>query len=52
MRLPGHAARPRARLLRETRFAFRLAAARAYLDTVGRQWDDALGRLKHFVEET
>ena len=34
---------------RETRFALepvRLAAARAYLDTVGRQWEAALGRLR------
>ena len=39
---------------RETRFAYRpdqIAAARAYLDTVGRQWDAALNRLKAFVEE-
>src|SRR5262245_24987202 len=28
----------------------RLADARAYLDRIGRQWDDALGRLKRFVE--
>lgn len=26
-------------------------AAKAYLDTVSRQWDDALARLKSFVEE-
>ena len=39
---------------RESRFACRcepLEVARAYLDRVGRQWDDALGRLKTFVEE-
>jgi DNA-binding transcriptional ArsR family regulator len=39
---------------RESRFACRpepLDAARAYLDRVGRQWDDALGRLKAFVED-
>jgi DNA-binding transcriptional ArsR family regulator len=38
---------------RETRFALvpgRLAAARDYLDTVGRQWEAALGRLKDLVE--
>lgn len=29
----------------------RLDEARAYLDTVSRQWDDALSRLKAFVEE-
>ena len=28
----------------------RLAAARAYLALVSRRWDDALGRLKRFVE--
>ena len=28
----------------------RLAAARRYLDAISRQWDDALDRLKHFVE--
>ncbi len=41
------------RLGRETRFAFRpepIAEVRAYLDEVSRQWDDALGRLKAFVE--
>jgi DNA-binding transcriptional ArsR family regulator len=40
---------------RETRFAYRpdrIAAARAYLDTVGRQWDAALNRLKAFVQDT
>ena len=39
---------------RESRFACRpepLALARDYLDRVARQWDDALGRLKAFVEE-
>jgi DNA-binding transcriptional ArsR family regulator len=38
---------------RETRFAFEpgpLEDARKYLDEVSRQWDDALGRLKAFVE--
>ena len=29
----------------------RLAAAHAYLDHISRQWDDALERLKTFVEE-
>lgn len=28
----------------------RLAEARVYLDRISRQWDDALGRLKRFVE--
>ncbi len=39
---------------RETRFAFRpeqVAAASAYLDAVGRQWDEALARLRAFVED-
>ena len=39
---------------RESRFACRpepLDEARAYLDCVARQWDDALGRLKAFVED-
>jgi DNA-binding transcriptional ArsR family regulator len=38
---------------RETRFAFRpepLAPARAWLDEIGRQWGDALTRLKAFAE--
>jgi DNA-binding transcriptional ArsR family regulator len=38
---------------RETRFALApngMAPARAYLDTVARQWEEALGRLKGFVE--
>ena len=38
---------------RETRFAFRperVAAARACLDDFGLQWEDALDRLKRFVE--
>jgi DNA-binding transcriptional ArsR family regulator len=29
----------------------RLAEARHYLDTISKQWDDALGRLKKFVEQ-
>lgn len=29
----------------------RLADAREYLDEISRQWDDALGRLKRFVED-
>jgi len=29
----------------------RLADARRYLQTISTQWDDALGRLKAFVEE-
>lgn len=39
---------------RESRFAFTpqpLDAARAYLEGVSRQWDDALARLKRFVED-
>jgi DNA-binding transcriptional ArsR family regulator len=38
---------------RETRFALRpegLAPARDWIDSVGAQWDEALGRLKAFVE--
>ena len=41
------------RVGRESRFAYRpepLVDARAYLDAVSAQWDDALGRLKAFVE--
>jgi DNA-binding transcriptional ArsR family regulator len=30
----------------------RLAEARRCLDVIGREWDDALTRLKHHVEET
>jgi DNA-binding transcriptional ArsR family regulator len=40
---------------RETRFRARPEAvdhARAYLDHVARQWDDALGRLKSLVEQS
>ena len=29
----------------------RLEEARRYLDTISRQWDDALGRLRKFVED-
>ena len=39
---------------RESRFAYRhepVAAARSYLETVSAQWDDALARLRAFVEE-
>jgi len=39
---------------RESRFALepqRIAEARAYLDQVARQWDEALVRLKAFVED-
>jgi DNA-binding transcriptional ArsR family regulator len=42
------------RVGREQRFAFDPAPMtdlRAYLDIVASQWDDALGRLKAFVEE-
>ena len=41
------------RVGREARFAYRpepLREASAYLDAVSAQWDDALGRLKAFVE--
>ena len=41
------------RLGRETRFALEprpLAEARDYLDRVSKQWDEALARLKSFVE--
>jgi DNA-binding transcriptional ArsR family regulator len=41
------------RVGRESQFAFRpqpILEARAYLDTVSRQWDDALSRLRAFVE--
>jgi len=41
------------RLGRESQFAFRpepIAEMRSYLDTVSRQWDDALSRLRSFVE--
>jgi hypothetical protein len=39
---------------RESRFALEpqpLADARRYLDEVSRQWDNALARLKSFVED-
>jgi DNA-binding transcriptional ArsR family regulator len=42
------------RVGRESRFALApkpIDAARDYLDRVSRQWDDALGRLKAFVED-
>lgn len=41
------------RVGRESQFAFRpepIAQLRSYLETVSRQWDDALARLKSFVE--
>jgi DNA-binding transcriptional ArsR family regulator len=41
------------RVGRESQFAFApapLAQARSYLETISLQWDDALGRLQHFVE--
>ena len=43
-----------ARVGRESRFALEpkpLHDVRAYLDTVSRQWDDALARLKAFAED-
>lgn len=42
------------RIGRESRFAYRpepLADARAFLDAVSVQWDDALARLRAFVED-
>jgi DNA-binding transcriptional ArsR family regulator len=42
------------RVGRETRFTYQpeaLDAARGYLDAVSAQWDDALERLRRFVEE-
>jgi DNA-binding transcriptional ArsR family regulator len=42
------------RLGRESRFALELqplADARDYLDRVSQQWDDALARLKSFIED-
>ncbi|MGL4287549.1 MAG: ArsR/SmtB family transcription factor [Phreatobacter sp.] len=41
------------RIGRESQYGFRpepIAEIRAYLDDVSRQWDDALSRLKSFVE--
>ncbi|WP_119461408.1 metalloregulator ArsR/SmtB family transcription factor [Rhodospirillaceae bacterium SYSU D60014] len=41
------------RVGRESRFAFRpepIAEVRSYLDEVSEQWDDALSRLRAFVE--
>ena len=41
------------RIGRESRFAYRpepMTQARAYLDTVSAQWDDALSRLRTLVE--
>ena len=43
----------RLRVGRESRYAYRpeaVTAARDYLDAVAAQWDDALARLKAFVE--
>jgi DNA-binding transcriptional ArsR family regulator len=39
---------------RESRYALcpeAIAAAKSYLDTVSAQWEDALGRLRSFVEK-
>jgi len=39
---------------RESHYAFqpdRIGEMRAYLDSVSRQWDDALERLRAFVEQ-
>ena len=41
------------RVGRESRFAYQpqpIADVRSYLDSVSAQWDDALGRLRAFVE--
>ena len=41
------------RVGRESQFAFRpepIAQLQAYLESVSRQWDDALARLRSFVE--
>src|SRR3954449_6705589 len=41
------------RIGRESRFAYRperIVDARSYLDSVSAQWDDALARLRSFVE--
>ena len=41
------------RVGRESQFAFRpepIAQLQAYLENVSRQWDDALARLRSFVE--
>ena len=43
-----------ARVGRESRFSYRpepVAEARVYLDRVAAQWDDALSRLRAFVED-
>lgn len=42
------------RVGRESHFVFRpdaISEAKAYLDGVSRQWDDALSRLRSFVEQ-
>ena len=42
-----------ARVGRESRFRYRperVGEARGYLDAISAQWDEALGRLKSFVE--
>jgi len=42
------------RVGRESQFAYRpetIAEARSYLDMVSAQWDDALARLRSFVED-
>jgi DNA-binding transcriptional ArsR family regulator len=44
----------RERVGRESQFVFRheaIAEVRDYLDSVSRQWDDALARLRSFVED-
>jgi hypothetical protein len=42
------------RIGRESRFAYRpepLVEARSYLESVSAQWDEALARLRAFVED-
>jgi DNA-binding transcriptional ArsR family regulator len=44
----------RARVGRESRFVYQpepIEQVKGYLDTVSEQWDDALSRLKSFVED-
>jgi DNA-binding transcriptional ArsR family regulator len=53
--LAGAGVAKSSRLGREQRWSLdprQLAGARAFLDSLARQWDDALARLKSAVEET
>ncbi len=47
----AHSARAGRERIWELRTA-RLAEVRGYLDQISRQWDEALGRLRAFVEES